>query len=245
MTKDEIDPPEPGMLPSRISFIEQMGGSAGYYVRFKDVPEEVGPIRKYVPILQYDSQEKALQAAIEYRDQKAKELGVPLEPERLPHSGEAREKMSDSHNRLGLRGLGLTFTWKNGTAYPELSAMWSEEGGQKKVSRAMTSRGLHGTMKELTSYLKEHLHPEKGEEVLIREGAEGAARLLLRIADREDPESRKRKRIEALLERWAERYPGDRKLLKRLAATDEAEDPANYRSDPTAILATLDLTGGS
>jgi hypothetical protein len=29
-----------------------MGGSAGYYVRFKDLPEEDGgPIRKYVPIL--------------------------------------------------------------------------------------------------------------------------------------------------------------------------------------------------
>jgi FKBP-type peptidyl-prolyl cis-trans isomerase (trigger factor) len=113
--------------------------------------------------------------------------------------------------------------------------MWSEEGGQKKVSRAMTSRGLHGTMKELTSYLKEHLHPEAEEETLAREGADGAARLLLHIAGREGPESRKRKRIEELFEQWAERYSEDRALLKRLA-TEEQSDPAD-------ILGEIDLTG--
>jgi len=223
--KEDIDRPEPGTLPPRISFVEQMGGSAGYYVRFKDIPsegspEEVGPIRKYVPILQYDSQDEALQAAIEYRDQKAKELDVPITPERFPHSGEAREKMSDSHNRLGLRGLGLTFTWQNGTAYPELSVMWSEEGGQKKVSRGMTSRGLLGTMKELAPHLEKHLHPGVPEEKLIERGAEGTARLLIKIAESAETDSQKRGRIKSLLERWMEEDPRDRDLLENLWAID-------------------------
>lgn len=145
-----------------------MGGPAGYYVRFQSVPEEKGGrVQKYVPILQFHSQENALRAAIQYRDQTARELGLSAEPERFSHPEEARKKMSDAHNRIGLRGLGLTFTWKNGTAYPELSAMWSGEEAHKKVSRGMTSRGLHGTMEELAPYLQKHLHPETTEEELI------------------------------------------------------------------------------
>ena len=224
--KEDIEPPEPGSLPPRISFIEQMGGSAGYYVRFKDLPdedhpeedhlEEEGPIRKYVPILQFESQKEALQAAIEYRNRKAEELGLPREPKRLPHPEEAKEKMSDSHNRLGLRGLGLSFTWRNGTGYPALRAMWSEEGGQKKVSRGMASRGLHGTMEELAPHLQEHLHPEKTEEELIRKGVEAAARLLLNLAAREEPESPKKKRIESLFQRWADQYSQDQEALRRV-----------------------------
>jgi hypothetical protein len=217
MKKENIERPEPGSLPSRISFVEQMGGTAGYYVRFQSVPEEKGgPVQKYVPILQFDSQEEALQAAIQYRDRKARELGPAAEPARFPHPEEARKKMSDAHNRIGLRGLGLTFTWKNGTAYPELSAMWSGENGHKKVSRGMTSRGLHGTMGELVPYLQEHLHPEMAEEELIRKGVEGAACLLLNLAAREEPESPKRKRIESLFQRWADQYPQDREVLRRV-----------------------------
>ena len=239
MKKENIERPEPGSLPSRISFVEQMGGTAGYYVRFQSVPEEKGgPVQKYVPILQFDSQEEALQAAIQYRDRKARELSLPTEPEQFPHPEETRKKMSDSHNRIGLRGLGLTFTWKNGTAYPELSAMWSGEGGHTKVSRGMTSRGLHGAMEELVPYLKEHLHPETEEGVLLRKGAEGAARLLLRIAgreaeDRKGSAGQKRRRIEALFERWAKRGPRDRALLQELAGAGDA--------DPAGVLKDLDL----
>jgi len=128
--KEDIEPPEPRDLPPRISFIESAGGSAGYYVRFKDISEqdldeegdseekdapkeegdpkkgshpeeEGGPIRKYVPTLQFDSQEEALQAAISFRDRKAKELGLPVKPSRGPHEEEPREKMSAA---LGLPG---------------------------------------------------------------------------------------------------------------------------------------------
>ena len=234
MNKEEIDRPEPGSLPPRISFIEQMGGSAGYYVRFKGVDEEEGgPVRKYVPILQFESQEKALQAAIEYRDQKAKEMGLPVEPERFPHPEEAKKKMSESHNRIGLRGLGFTFTWKNGTPYPELTAMWTEEEGQKQRSRAMTSRGICAAVEELAPELKEHLHPEKSEDELAWRGAEGVARLLLRIAADPGAESRKRECIEELFGRWAGRYRKDQALFRRLA--DE------NGGDPDGILSGLDL----
>jgi len=122
MEKEDIERPEPDSLPPRISFIEQMDGSAGYYVRFKDV-QEGDPIRKYVPILQYDSQEEALQAAIDYRDRTAEELGLPVRPRRLPHPKEAKEKMSRSHNRTGLRGLGLSIDQSQGTFYPVLRAL--------------------------------------------------------------------------------------------------------------------------
>jgi len=234
MEKGDIDRPEPGTLPPRISFIEQMGGSAGYYVRFKDVPEdhlgeEGGPVRKYIPILQHESQEKALQAAIEYRDQKAEEMDLPVEPERFPHPEEAKEKMSESHNRIGLRGLGFTFDWENGTAYPQLRALWSEEDGQKKRTRAMTSRGICAAVEELAPYLKEHLHPEKSEDELIRRGAEGAARLLLRIAADLEEGNQKRERIEELFGRWAGRYRRDRDLFRRLAGEDGG-DPAGFLS---------------
>ncbi len=239
MEKKDIEHPEPGSLPPRISFIEQMGGSAGYYVRFKDIPEEEGgPIRKYVPILQFDSQEEALQAAIEYRDRTAEELGLPTQPERSPHAEEAKEKMSDSHNRTGLRGLGLTFNTSRGTVYPILSALWSGAGGQKQVSRGMASRGLHSAMEELAPYLKEHLHPERDEEGLVRHGAEGVARLLVQIARSAGPGSRKRDRIESLLRRWAERHPEDRALLKRLADEKQPES-----SDVLGELAPSDQPG--
>lgn len=224
MEKEDIVRPEPGSLPPRISFIEQNGGSAGYYVRFKDRPEEKGgPLRKYVPILQFESQKEALQAALDYRDRKAEQFGLPAEPERLPHREEAKEKMSDSHNRTGLRGLGLTISTSKGSVYPVLTAQWSEDDGQKQVSRGMASRGLHSAMEELAPYLKEHLHPERDEEALVRQGAEGVARLLVRIARSEDPKSQKRARIESLLQRWAEENPRDQALLGRL--TDQ-----NYRS---------------
>jgi hypothetical protein len=198
-----------------------MGGSAGYYVRFKDLSEgyleeEGGPIRKYVPILQFDSQEEALQAAIEYRNRKAGELGLPREPQRLPHPEEAKEKMSESHNRLGLRGLGLSFTWRNGTGYPALRAMWSEENGQEAVTRAMTQRGIYASVEALAPYLKEHVHPSLSEEEISRRGARGAARRLLQIKEDADPESQERKRIESLLERWASENPKDRELLEEL-----------------------------
>jgi len=118
MDKSDIDRPEPGSLPPRISFVEQMGGSAGYYVRFQDIPdEEGGPVQKYLPILQFDSQEKALEAAVQYRNETAREHGVDPEPTygNQGHSDQAREKMSGSHNRTGLRGLGLTLSNSKGT----------------------------------------------------------------------------------------------------------------------------------
>ena len=221
MKKREIESPEPGTLPPRISFIEQMGGSAGYYVRFQNVPEEKGgPVEKYVSVLRFDRQEEALQAAIAYRDRKAKELGLPKEPEPSPHSDEVREKMSDAHNRTGLRGLGLTFNRKSGTVYPTLTALWSEEGGQRQVSRGMTSRGIYKTMEELTPYLKEHLHPDVSEEELIHKGAEGTARLLLTIADRAEPESQKRKRILSLIERWSAKSERDQDVIERARDTN-------------------------
>lgn len=146
LTKDEITRPEPGSLPPRISFIEQEGGSAGYYVRFKDIPEDSPsggePERKYIPILQHESQKAALQAAIEHRNRRAEELGLPIEASQGPHTEEAREQMSGTLGRLGLRGLGLSLEKSTGTVYPQLVAMWTDEGGQRQVSRGMASRGI-------------------------------------------------------------------------------------------------------
>lgn len=108
MTKDEITRPEPGSLPAHISFIEQTDGSAGYYVRFKDVPEDAGgePERKYIPILQHETQEKALRAAIDYRDRRAEELRLPVEARRGPHTEEAREQTSESQGSSRAPGTG-------------------------------------------------------------------------------------------------------------------------------------------
>ena len=100
LAKDNITRPESGSLPARISFIEQMDGSAGYYVRFKDVPEDSPsggkPERKYIPILQHETQEEVPQAAIDYRDRRAKELGLPVDARLGPHTEAAREQMSES-----------------------------------------------------------------------------------------------------------------------------------------------------
>ena len=218
MDKSDIDHPEPGTLPPRISFVEQMGGSAGYYVRFRDVPkEEGGPIQKYVPILQFDSQEEALEAAIQYRNATAREHGVEPEPsgERPAHSDQAREKMSESHNRTGLRGLGLTLSNSKGTLYPILRALWSEEGSQQTVTRSTVQRGIWNTVEELVPHLKEHIHENASEEELLRRGAEGAARCLQEICRSAPPNSRKRKRLESLFEKWAGQNPKDRALLGR------------------------------
>jgi hypothetical protein len=81
----------------------------------------------------------------------------------------------------------------------------------------MTSRGLHGIMEELAPHLKKHLHPEKTEEELIREGVEGAARLLQNIVASEEPSGPKRQRIEALLQRWADQYSRDREIIRRVS----------------------------
>ena len=220
MTKDEIDPPEPGTLPSRISFIEQMGGSAGYYVRFKDVPEdhlgeEGGPVRKYVPILQYETQEEALQAAIAYRDRRAEELGLPIEAHQGPHTEAARKQMSGHHNRLGLRGLGLSLDNRAGTIYPQLTAMWTGEEGQEKVKRGLASRGIWKAVELLVPYLQEHIHTESTEENLARRGAEGTARWLAQVAADPGREPHVHRRIEALFERWSKRSDRDRALIKR------------------------------
>lgn len=219
MTKSEITRPEPGSLPSRISFIEQADGSAGYYVRFKDVPEEAPsggePERTYVPILQHESQEAALQAAIEYRDQRAEELGLPVEATRGPHTEETREQMSDSHNRLGLRGLGLALSREGRTVYPVLTAMWTDENGdQQKVSRAMASRGIWKTVEELAVFLQEHIHTGTSEEELTRRGATGAARRLVAIARDPDRDQEVRRRIKSLLKRWSGESERDRALIE-------------------------------
>jgi len=246
--KEDIEPPEPGSLPPRISFIEQEGGSAGYYVRFKDIsegdlneggdseekdaPKEEGdpkkgsdleeegdPIRRYVPILQFDSQEEALQAAISFRNRTAEKLGLPIRPSRGPHEEETREKISESHNRVGLRGLGVTLSSSDGTIYPILRALWSKDGDQETVTRAMTQRGICATVEALAPYLREHVHPSLSEEEIIRREAEGTARRLLQITEDASPESQKRNRIESLLERWAKENPKDRTLLEELMGT--------------------------
>lgn len=219
MRKDDITRPEPGSLPARISFIEQEDGSAGYYVRFKDVPEEAPcggePERKYIPILQYESQEEALQAAIEYRDRRAEELGLPIEAHQGPHTEETREKMSDYRNQLGLQGLGLSLENNAGTVYPQLTAMWTEEkGNQQQVSRGMASRGIWQTVELLAGYLQEHIHTETPEEELARRGAEGTARRLVAIAHDPDRDQQVRQRIESLLERWAGESGRDRAVIE-------------------------------
>lgn len=220
MTKDEITRPESGALPARISFIEQADGSAGYYVRFKDVtkdgPSGGEPERKYIPILQHESQQEALQAAIDYRNRRAKELGLPSEPTRGPHTEEAREQMSDYHNRLELRGLGLSLDNRAGTIYPQLTAMWSEEDGQHQVKRGMASRGIWKAVEELTGHLQEHIHMETSEEELARRGAEGAARRLVQVADNSGREASVRLRIEGLLQRWSNRSERDRKTINQV-----------------------------
>lgn len=218
MTKDEITRPEPGSLPARISFIEQADGSAGYYVRFKDVPKgsPTGgePERKYVPILQHETQEEALQAAIEYRNRRAEELGLPIEAHQGPHTEGTREQMSDYHNRLGLRGLGLSLDNRAGTVYPQLTAMWSEEDGQRQVKRGMASRGIWEAVEELAGYLREHIHTETPEEELERRGAKGAARRLVAIARDPERDQQVRRRIELLLERWAGESGRDRAVIE-------------------------------
>ena len=219
MKKDDITRPEPGSLPARISFIEQTGGSAGYYVRFKDIPEDGAtggaPERKYIPILQYETQEEALQAAIKYRDRRAKELGLPVEASQGPHTEEGREQMSDHHNQLGLRGLGLSLENNAGTVYPQLTAMWTEEEeNQQQVSRGMASRGIWQTVELLAGYLQEHIHTETPEEELARRGAEGTARRLVAIARDPDRDQQVRRRIKSLLERWAEESGRDRAVIE-------------------------------
>lgn len=219
MKKDDITRPEPGSLPARISFIEQDGGSAGYYVRFKDIPEDATtggePERKYIPILQHETQEEALQAAIEYRDRRAEELGLPTQAHQGPHTEEAREQMSESHNRLGLRGLGLALSKKGGTVYPVLSALWTEQkGNQQRVSRGMASRGIFETVEKLVPYLQKHIHTGKTEEELARRGAEGTTRRLVAIARDPDQDRQVRQRIESLLERWAEESRRDRAVIE-------------------------------
>jgi len=219
MRKDDITRPEPGSLPARISFIEQDGGSAGYYVRFEDMPEDSPsggePERKYIPILQHETQEEALQAAIEYRDRRAGELGLPIQPSRGPHTEETREQMSESHNRIGLRGLGLALSQDGGTVYPVLTAMWTDENGdQQKVSRAMASRGIWDTVDLLAGYLREHIHTETPEEELTRRGAKGAARRLVAIARDPGRDRQVREGIESLLERWADESSRDRAVIE-------------------------------
>lgn len=214
MTKDEITRPEPGSLPPRISFIEQMDDSAGYYVRFKDKAGE--PERKYIPILQHESQEAALRAAIEYRDRRAEELGLPVESQRGPHTEEVREEMSDSHNRLGLRGLGLSLDRSDGRVYPRLVAMWTGEDGQRQVRRGMASRGIWSTVELLVPLLQEHIHSDTPKEELARRGAEGAARRLLQVAWDPEREEEVRRRIESLLDRWAQQSERDRDTIDSL-----------------------------
>jgi hypothetical protein len=216
MDKSDIDRPGPGTLPPRISFVEQMGGSAGYYVRFQDIPEEEGgPVQKYVPILQFDSQEEALEAAIQFRNETAREHGVDPEPTygNQGHSDQAREKMSDSHNRTGLRGLGLSLSNSKGTLYPVLRALWSEEGGQQKVTRSTVQRGIWNSVEELVPHLKEHIHEGIPEEELLRRGAEGVAQCLQEVCRSAPPKSSKRKRLESLFEKWARQNSEDRQLL--------------------------------
>lgn len=220
MTKDEITRPEPGTLPARISFVEQNDGSAGYYVRFKDVPENSPsggePERKYVPILQYESQDEALQAAIEHRNRRAEKLGLPIEATQGPHTEEAREQMSSYHNRLGLRGLGLSLDNSAGTIYPQLVAMWTDKDGQEKVRRGMASRGIWATVELLVPYLQEHIHTEKTEEELARRGSEGTARRLAAIAVDSSKKAQVRRRIEVLFERWSKGSDRDRELIEQV-----------------------------
>lgn len=81
----------------------------------------------------------------------------------------------------------------------------------------MASRGLHGTMEELAPHLQEHLHPDVPEEELVKKGAEGVARRLVKIARSAASSSPKRKRIESLIEKWADEYLRDRDLLESLS----------------------------
>jgi Integrase core domain. len=74
--------------------------------------------------------------------------------------------MPDYHNRLGLRRLGLSLDNRAGTVYPQLTAMWGEEDGQRQVKRGMASRGIWEAVEELTGYLREHIHTETPEEEL-------------------------------------------------------------------------------
>jgi hypothetical protein len=88
------------------------------------------------------TQEETLQAAIAYRDRRAEELGLEAKPHRGPHTEAARKQMSGHHNRLGLQGLGLSLDNLAGIIYPQLTAMWTGEEGQKKVKRGLASRGI-------------------------------------------------------------------------------------------------------
>jgi hypothetical protein len=203
-----------------------MGGSAGYYVRFRDIPEEEGgPVQKYIAILQFDSQEKALEAAVQYRNETAREYGIDPEPsgKRPAHSDDVREKMSESHNRMGLRGLRLTLSNSKGTFYPIFKALWSEEGRQQRVTRSTVQRGIWNTVEELVPYLKEHIHEYTPEEELLRVGAEGAAQCLQEICRSAAPNSKKRKRLESLFEKWARENRKDRELLGGRADLDRSE----------------------
>lgn len=224
MDKSDIDRPKPGTLPPRISFVEQRGGSAGYYVRFRDIPkEEDGPVQKYFAILQFESQEAALRAAIQYRNEVARKHGVAQEPpaENRSHSDGVRKKMSDSHNRTGLRGLGLTLSNSNGTFYPILRALWSDEDGQQKVTRSAVQRGIWQAVEELVPHLREHVHEDASEEELLRRGAKGVADCLQQICQSASPDSKKRKRLESLFEKWSRDNPEDRSLFGKESGEED------------------------
>jgi hypothetical protein len=123
--------------------------------------------------------------------------------------------MSGSHNRLGLRGLGLALSPDGGTVYPVLTAMWTDENGdQQKVSRAMASRGIWNTVELLAGYLQKHIHTETSEEELTRRGAKGAAHRLVTIARAPERDQEVRRRIESLLKRWSGESERDRAVIE-------------------------------
>ena len=110
--------------------------------------------------------------------------------------------------------------------------MWTGEGSQQQVRRGVASRGIWETTQVLTGYLQEHIctenpHTETSEEELTRRGAEGAARRLVAIVRDPGRDEEVRRRIGALLGRWA-RWSGrdqEKKSPKQQVCKERRSSP--------------------
>ena len=146
LAKDNITRPEPGSLPARISFIEQMDGSAGYYVRFKDVPEdspsEASPSESTSPFFSMGPRKRPSGPQSTTGTAAPRSWAFRSTPAEVPIPRRPASKCPNRKGRLGLRGLGLSLDNSAGTIYPQLVAMWTGEEVQEKVQRGMGAGGF-------------------------------------------------------------------------------------------------------
>ena len=150
MTKDEITRPEPGSLPAHISFIEQTEASSN---RPMGRPATTSG-SKTCPKMPEGSRNESTSPFFSMRPRKRpsgpqsttatagpRSFGSRSRPAEVPISRRPASRCQ-SHNRLGLRGLGLSLDNSAGTIYLQLVAMWTGEEVQEKVQRGMGAGGF-------------------------------------------------------------------------------------------------------